>query len=400
MNELDILRNHHDSLPGPSPEATARARALLTAEARTAAEQPPVVAAERSPVAVAVAERLPVAVDSTPAGTEQPMVDEEAGARRTFWPRPFRGRVILRGGIVLAVAAAMVVGVITMRGGLGGAAPAGAAELLQNAAAASAESAAPRPGQFTYVDRLDYTWAVAIKPGGVTYEYTQDVRREVWIPAGDPGKALARSTFAEPVRADGGSTVEGGMRPDGTVEYQRAGQCAMDVLRVPVAGIHGLEPGELLAKVRKDAETMVRSEEPGAVKQTEDQVARMIERTTVMELFRLAESPLVDARGRATVFEAVAGLPTATLVPDLTDPAGRHGLGVSVRYQGPDGWEREELIFEPETYAFLGWRSWTQIQQADGRMKETMRAGTAVFGTKVVDAMPEVPRDAGAPTLC
>jgi hypothetical protein len=28
--------------------------------------------------------------------------------------------------------------------------------------------------------------------------------------------------------------------------------------------------------------------------------------------------------------------------------------GASIRYQGPDGGQRAELIFEPETYRFLG----------------------------------------------
>ncbi|GAA3316489.1 hypothetical protein GCM10020219_035630 [Nonomuraea dietziae] len=37
-------------------------------------------------------------------------------------------------------------------------------------------------------------------------------------------------------------------------------------------------------------------------------------------------------------------MPTATMRTDLADLAGRQGIGASIRYQGPDGWERAELI--------------------------------------------------------
>jgi hypothetical protein len=47
------------------------------------------------------------------------------------------------------------------------------------------------------------------------------------------------------------------------------------------------------------------------------------------------------------LFDALANLPGATVVPDTTDLAGRHGIGVDM----PDS---ETLIFDAKTYAFLG----------------------------------------------
>ncbi|WP_405142383.1 hypothetical protein OG589_34335 [Sphaerisporangium sp. NBC_01403] len=88
-------------------------------------------------------------------------------------------------------------------------------------------------------------------------------------------------------------------------------------------------------------------------------------------------------------------MPAATVVPDLADTAGRHGVGASIRYEGPDGWERAEFIFERETYRFLGWRTW--IERGT---EETMLGGTAVLAIKVVDSMPEVPKNAGKPAFC
>ncbi|MFD1545609.1 CU044_5270 family protein [Nonomuraea guangzhouensis] len=363
MNEFETLKTYHDSLPAPTSQATARARTLLAAA----------VEAETSP------------------------------------PRTSRrSRNAFRGGLVVALAAAMTAGVITLRQDDAtyplGTPPASAAELLRNAAAASARTDEPRQGQFTYVRRIDYLYYFGVGRGGSEWVSSQEVRREVWIPAADPDKALARSTFAKlvPVSGDSG---EMSLPAEGTVEYQRAGQCPSSAaLRVPAQDLGALptDPDGLLRKVRADAEAAVRRKGPGAgaAPPSDDEIKRMIERTVVTRLFLLADTPLIDADTRATVFNALSRMPTATVVPDLSDPTGRRGVGASIRFQGPDGWEHEELIFEPKTYAFLGWRSWIEDEQADGTMKKTMSNATAVLETKVVDSMPEVPQDAKRPTSC
>ncbi|MEU7858767.1 CU044_5270 family protein [Nonomuraea sp. NPDC049141] len=366
MNLFETLKTHHDNLPAPTSQANARARTLL-AEA----------------------------------------VEAEAAASLPSAPR--RSRAAFRGGLVVALAAAMTAGVIVLRQDDAsyplGTPPASAAELLRNAAAASARTDEPRQGQFTYVRRIDYLYRFGMSRGGNEWVNSQEVRREVWIPAADPGKALARSTFAKlvPISGDSGQMS---LPAEGTVEYQRAGQCPSgdDALRVPAQDLGALptDPDGLLRKVRADAEAAVHGDDraTGATPPSDDEINRMIERTVVTRLFLLADTPLIDADTRATVFNALSRMPTATVVPGLSDPTGRRGVGASIRYQGPDGWEHEELIFEPKTYAFLGWRSWIEDKQADGTMKQIMTNATAVLETKVVDSMPEVPQDAKRPTSC
>ncbi|WP_433243221.1 CU044_5270 family protein [Streptosporangium sp. CA-135522] len=372
-NELQTVKAHHDALPGPAPQVVTRAWDRLAAEAE----------AERAG-----------------AGPLEPVPSLLRRSRD-------RGRIALRAGVAVGLAAAVTVGVIAVRGDDAsspfGARPADAAELLRHAATVAAgEDPQPRPDQFIYVDRKDVTMSVIFGPRTGRHEYTQDVRREVWIPAADPGRALARSTYGER-RGDGGSP-ETDVRPAGTVEYQRAGQCHEDVVHAPSQGAGDLptDPDRLLTTIRKDAEAFVRADKPGRgeAPPSADQVGRRIERVVAMKLLLLVEDPFAASGNRAVVFRALSKMPTVTMVPDLTDPAGRHGMGASIKYRGPEGWEREELIFEPETYRFLGWRSWTEMKQADGRTKETMRGGTAVMTVKVVDSMPEVPKGAGKPALC
>ncbi|MGN9785834.1 CU044_5270 family protein [Nonomuraea sp. ZG12] len=346
-DELKPFRAYHDSLPAPAPAVTARARAraLLATEPLS----PPVRPRRLS-----------------------------ALARRT--------------GAVLGLAAAMTAGMIMVDGtdvtSPLSVPPANAAELLQYAAAASAKEPRPRPGQFVYEDRKDIRWGIILGGGG-RHEHAQEARREIWTPVSDPGRALARVTYGTAK-----STSDRVIRAAGKVEYQRAGHCTASTTGTRPIGELPADPQRLLDSIRAD-ETAAAAQPPAT-----HRLNRGIERSVTMRLIKLVQNPLADSRLRATVFQAMSQLPTATLIPDLADSAGRHGLGVSVRYHGPDAWEREELVFEPKTYRFLGWRSWTEMTREDGSAAEVMRGSTALMTTKTVEAMPKVPQDAVSSTFC
>ncbi|WP_049556392.1 CU044_5270 family protein [Nonomuraea sp. SBT364] len=344
-NDLHEIKAFHDALPGPSAAATAAARELLAAEA-AAAGQPP----------------------------------RTGSARR---------RLLIRAGTVgLAAAVAAVAFVV---GADGGATPASAAELLQKAATAADRQQAPGADQFVYVNRMDQNWILAMSQGEGRSEFTTEISREAWIPVADPGNALIRSAYVK--RRVHAGHVPSSMPTPGTVTYHR-GRCAMEVLPTAEAGNLPADPDRLLAQVRADAETLVRNEQPAP---GEDQVMRRVERTVASRLVALAQNPFPGPGLRAAVLSALSKLPTATMRTDLADPAGRQGVGASIRYQGPDGWERTELIFEPGTYRFLGWRHLSQ--RPDGGA-EVLRQATAILETKVVDALPEIPAGTPEPATC
>ncbi|MFI6300029.1 CU044_5270 family protein [Nonomuraea sp. NPDC050790] len=332
-SDLREMKAAYDALPGPSAEATARAREVMLA------------------------------------------------------PRPRPKRRLLRAGTVGLAAAVAAVAFVVFPGG--GATPAGAAELLQRAATAAARQPAPLKGQFVYVRQREQRWILTLAEGGARSEYTEESDTESWIPAADPAGALMRTRY-------GRRTVHSGQVPDtmptpGTVAHH-TGQCAAlvaaDTSNLPT------DPGELLARIRADAEATVGKERP---EPTEDQFRRQVERTVASRLLTLAQNPFPGYGLREAVLGALARLPAATMRTDLTDAAGRQGVGASIRYQGPDGAETAELIFEPDTYRFLGWR--VLSQRPDGGA-EVLRAATATLEVKIVDTMPEIPADAPPPTTC
>ncbi|MFC4586499.1 CU044_5270 family protein [Sphaerisporangium corydalis] len=370
MNELEAIKDHHDSLPGPAPEVTARARVLLAEEAG------------------AEPRRLTVAAPGRGRPARSPR-------------RPLRvSRLAMRAGAAVGLAAAVTAGLVLVRGGHDsapfGTPPASAAELLRHAASVAArEDVRPGPGQFVYVDQRNVMFVSS--PEGA---YTQEWRREVWMPAGDPGKALTRSTYGRTRLTGGGGPAH--VQPPGTVEYQRAGQCHESPLALlSQATDLPADPDQALARIRRDAEVFVRSDQRrrGETDLGQSEIDMRVEKIVGGLLLKLAENPLTPSQTRATVFGALSKMPSATVVPDLTDPAGRHGVGASLRYESPGTWERGELIFEPVTYRFLGYRSWIGRQEG-GQVKEIPSSSMAVMAVKVVGSMPKVPKDAAKPMFC
>ncbi|MGP4021508.1 CU044_5270 family protein [Saccharopolyspora sp. 5N708] len=60
----------------------------------------------------------------------------------------------------------------------------------------------------------------------------------------------------------------------------------------------------------------------------------------------------VRPQSMAALFEAAAKIPGITVVKEVKDPIGRPGIGIS--FPGSAGTDRQMLIFDRHTYAFLG----------------------------------------------
>ncbi|MEU6785952.1 hypothetical protein ABZ912_42760 [Nonomuraea angiospora] len=173
----------------------------------------------------------------------------------------------------------------------------------------------------------------------------------------------------------------------------------MNVLSPTGGGDLPADPDQLLARIRADADASVRNErpEPGAAPRGEEQIKGLVERTAMSRLLTLAANPFPGPGLRAAVLSALSRMPTATMRTDLTDLAGRKGIGALIRFQGPEGWERAELIFEPGTYRFLGY---SILLEPPGGGPEGQGYATAVLETKIVNAMPKIPADDSEAVTC
>jgi hypothetical protein len=94
----------------------------------------------------------------------------------------------------------------------------------------------------------------------------------------------------------------------------------------------------------------------------------------------IKSAPVMPPKLAAAVYQAAAEVPGITVVRDVTDAAGRHGVGVSyaVSFDGT----RSTWIFDPKTDQYLGDR---QVTQQDTEV-------TALLGHGVVDQVGELPK--------
>jgi hypothetical protein len=93
---------------------------------------------------------------------------------------------------------------------------------------------------------------------------------------------------------------------------------------------------------------------------------------------------------QAAVLEAVSRIPGVTLVPEATDAAGRHGVAVA---RTGDNY-RQELIFDPKTYAYYGFNNQLFHRPANIDNSEWIVSApsrTAIMRTAIVDRKGELP---------
>jgi hypothetical protein len=104
----------------------------------------------------------------------------------------------------------------------------------------------------------------------------------------------------------------------------------------------------------------------------------------------LSES-IVPPKVAAALYRAAAKMPGMTVVPDVTDAAGRHGVGVSVVGDGVvyDGSIRDTMIFDKKTFSYLGSTS-VLAKDGTGGKAGTVTRVTAVLTRSIVDQRPQV----------
>ncbi|MEV6161347.1 CU044_5270 family protein [Streptomyces sp. NPDC052052] len=102
----------------------------------------------------------------------------------------------------------------------------------------------------------------------------------------------------------------------------------------------------------------------------------------------LLHETVMPAENAAAFYKAAAHIPGVTLLDDVTDPAGRHGVAV-VRVDKHAS-TATQWIFDRKTLAFLGDRSYLTKDVTEVK-KGTVMSETAVLRRAVVDGYRERP---------
>jgi hypothetical protein len=298
MDELQMLRDRHDALPGPSPEAVADARHRLQSHMR-------------SPV--------------------------RAGRRSWRWGL---GAVLVAGA-----AAAVIVPLQARDGDAPRSVNVAATEVLSRAsqAAAAQPDLKPRPGQFVYVESRALQTVTSVMDGRAQHASERTYRKE-WLSVNG--------------RRAGVVQVTGGTDPLGTVwlcngsaDFERRSGAAKAKghqpkvdLADPPTGCHNqpAAPSGLPTEPRVMRNWLYRHSEGGNPPDVQAFV-------TVGDTIR---AQYIRPAALSAMFKAAATIPGVTVTRNVVDLAGRKGIAVGQTWNGI----RYEVIFDAATYRFLGER--------------------------------------------
>ncbi|SDL22278.1 CU044_5270 family protein [Streptomyces indicus] len=248
-----------------------------------------------------------------------------------------------------------------------GGAPADAAELLDRVAtvAAAKHTGPVRDEQYVYVKtKAAYTVQQLCEPARLE----SPSLREVWLSVDGTRPGVLRAEREGPGTTSLGTPTPG--LPSNT--YYR------HLETLPT------DPAKMLDWLHKASE--------GG--KSEDQ-------NTFVLVGDLVRESLVPPKVAAALYRAAGRIDGVTLVKDATDAIGRKGIAVG-RVDEESG-VRDELIFDPETYEYLGERGVTTRatdggtaqqpgqpeRQCPGMPAGQVTANTAVLERKVVDSAPE-----------
>ncbi|MFI6904437.1 CU044_5270 family protein [Nonomuraea sp. NPDC050394] len=237
-------------------------------------------------------------------------------SRGRAMPRRALPRLALAGVLAAAVTAGLVVF-------LPGAAPASAQEVLRRAAEAAGEQPDLKPGPEQYVYTRFQNQQTQIQNGRGEVVHGVEER---WEPAVGPKRWLMRER--ETGRADAPGLPHArfpyGNRPNDSLfetDCERAPGGALTY-----AGMASVTPAQLRARVAAGGPDVW---------------------STISRLIRTAA---VRPSVTPELYKIAAEVPGIKLIPETVDAAGRPGIGVARE----DGGYRQEMIFDRETYRYLG----------------------------------------------
>lgn len=289
--------------------------------------------------------------------------------------RPAPRRRLARGVVLLPLASMALAGalIVTLSGGDDTSAPAtraagtnsASAVLNRIAVAAMATDATPvKDGQFVYVESLGRsnqgTFDGPVRLGALH-------KREVWI-SQDPGPVTRQGWIRESGK---GAVMPGQLIPIDSTDP------------VP-AGIHH-PTYKWLAALPTDPDALLEL----LYAQTKVDEGESKEQAVFSTIGSLVSETIMPSANTSALYKAAAKIPGVREIPDAVDAAGRHGIAIT--REDASSATRDEWIFDKDTLAFLGSRSYITKDEVKGITSDTLAGTSAIMERTVVDQYGKAP---------
>ncbi|MEV0639459.1 CU044_5270 family protein [Streptomyces sp. NPDC050619] len=295
--------------------------------------------------------------------------------------RPAPRRRLARGAVLLPLASMALAGalIVTLWGGDDSSAPAtraahsASAVLDRIAVAARATDATPvKDGQFVYVESLirsnEGTFDGPVRLGALH-------KREVWM-SQDPGP-LTKTGW---IRDSGkGAVMPGQLIPIESSAPVRAG------IDHPTY--------KWLASLPTDPDALLEL----LYAQTRVDEGKSKEQAVFSQIGSLISETIMPPANASAFYKAAAKIPGVQEIPDAVDAAGRHGIAIT--REDASSATRDEWIFDKNTLAFLGSRSYVTKDEVKGISSDTLLGTSAIMERTVVDQHGKTPAGADGRAL-
>ncbi|GAA2649317.1 CU044_5270 family protein [Nonomuraea recticatena] len=306
---------------------------------------------------------------------------EETRARRGFrLPRlgwqaagAFGLTVALVGGVAFTLSS-------TQRDGTA-ARPAGAVTVAPPTEAVTVEAGGeldPKPGQFVLVE--SETMYPSYSFGEQESRHLYRTKRQLWRSVDASADGLMSIEGMEPRQFPGWPLPEHARKWQGT-DWHRLASCP-----------------DTLGAFRNDyAFLSTLPDDPERMKDFLAQRAKNTNDDAFRAAADLIRETYVPKAQRAALFAAMKELPGVEVAEGVEDGAGRKGTALG--RAAPEQGTVEQLIFDPETFAFMGERGTVVDEKAAKAPVGTLLSLTAQTAVSVVDTLPDAPT-AGHDSAC
>lgn len=307
-----------------------------------------------------------------------PATSAATTAKSTVSPIRFRRRIRFASAAAALLVAGLVVADVVRPGGPG--ATAEAAEVLNNAAAATIQTSDPvvGPGQYLKIDTTAvYAASVALGDpgtGGRSVEWLDKSSDHLYVPADHAAEwiwnreaRIPTTFFSEEAKAE-------------ATKYQQSQSgnplSTGELLRAPGGNFYG-EPRLLFAGLPLQEGVKNLPRDPKALLDTIRQRGKQgrPEANTLKDIAAALRTGVVPADLRAALYKAAALIPGVTLVDRQANLDGKAGTAIGI--EDPDRGTRMDIIIDPATGLLIGER---EVALTAG---ETFPAGTATAWTAV-----------------
>ncbi|WP_426986771.1 CU044_5270 family protein [Pseudarthrobacter sp. Y6] len=354
MDDLQLLREMRRDIGSPSPATLARGRTKLMTR-----------------------------INSTSAS----VASTDRDTKGTVSPIRFRRRVLLASAAAALLVGGIVVADVVRPSGPG--ATAEAAEVLNNAAAATIQTSDPvvGPGQYLKIETTELTGSGLQAADGSDISWQETTGGQVYVPAEENGEWVWNRDERVPLDSSSDAAKAAAAELAQRRKAQPEGApLLVGILRAPGGAFYGNEPTIIIGTPLKDAISLPRDPQAllDIIYERTKGAGKSPERAAFVTIADGLRNGVVPADLRAALYKAAALIPGVTVGDRQATIDGRTGIAIGI--PSPDGIARTDIVIDPTSGLVIGEQD-ILLKDYPGFPAGTVSTWTSVK-TSVVNAAP------------